>query len=280
MTLSKETLALIKAALAEDLGRRGDVTTELFVDPRARLSGRVVAKEAGVVCGVRVAAEVFKRVDRGCKVAILLGDGRRCRPGDTVMRVSGGRALLTAERTALNFLQRMSGVATLTARYADALKRAGSRTKVYDTRKTLPAWRELDKYAVKCGGGVNHRIGLYDAVLVKDNHWAGGRDVVEGVRAARRKHPGILVELEAADLAQVERALTAAPDVVLLDNMTRPQLRRAIALIRRRAPRTHIEISGGVSLESLPALGRLGADRVSVGRITHSAPALDLSLEL
>lgn len=278
MTLSKETLALIQAALEEDLGQRGDVTTELFVDPRARLSGRVVAKEAGVVCGVRVAAEVFKRVDRGCKVAILLGDGRRCKPGDTVMRVSGGRALLTAERTALNFLQRMSGVATLTSRYADKLK--GSRAKVYDTRKTLPGWRELDKYAVKCGGGVNHRIGLYDAVLVKDNHWAGGRDVVDGVRAARRKYPGILVELEAADQAQVERALTARPDVILLDNMTRPQLRRAIALIRRRAPKTHIEISGGVSLETLAALGRLGADRISVGRITHSVPALDLSLEL
>jgi nicotinate-nucleotide pyrophosphorylase (carboxylating) len=278
MKLSRETLALVGAALKEDLGDRGDVTTQLFVDPKARLSGRVVAKQAGVVCGTWIAAEVFKRVDRGCKVAILLGDGRRCAPGDTVMRVSGSRALLTAERTALNFLQRLSGVATLTSVYAAKLK--GSRTKVYDTRKTLPAWRELDKYAVRCGGGVNHRIGLYDAVLVKDNHWAGGRDIVAGVKDARRRYPGILVELEAADMAQVERALTAEPDVILLDNMTRPRLRRAIALIRRRAPRTHVEISGGVSLETIGAFGKLGADRISVGRITHSAPALDLSLEL
>jgi nicotinate-nucleotide pyrophosphorylase (carboxylating) len=276
--LSPETQALIRAALREDLGARGDVTTELFVAPDARLTGRIVAKEAGVLCGVEIAAAVFKRVDRRCKVAIHLGDGRRARPGDTVLRVSGSRAILTAERTALNFLQRLSGVATLTARYADLVK--GTRARVFDTRKTLPAWRELDKYAVRCGGGRNHRQGLYDAVLLKDNHWAGGRDVPGGVRAARRRYPGILVELEAADLSQVERALDSGADVVLLDNMSRPMLRRAIALIRRRSPRTQIEVSGGVSLSTIRGLARLGPDRISVGRITHSAPALDLSLEV
>jgi nicotinate-nucleotide pyrophosphorylase (carboxylating) len=194
------------------------------------------------------------------------------------MRVSGSRALLTAERTALNFLQHLSGVATLTSLYAEKLK--GTRAKVFDTRKTLPAYRELDKYAVRCGGGANHRLGLYDAVLLKDNHWAGGRDVPAGVRAARKKYPGILVELEAADLSQVARALAAGADVILLDNMTRPLLRRAIALIRKASPSTQIEISGGVSLETIRALGKLGADRISVGRLTHSAPALDLSLEI
>jgi nicotinate-nucleotide pyrophosphorylase (carboxylating) len=276
--LSETTQAMIRAALKEDLGARGDVTTELFVDAGARLTGRIMAKEQGVLCGVEIAAAVFRRVDPRCKVAVHLGDGRRVKPGDTVLRVSGSRALLTAERTALNFLQRLSGVATLTARYADKLK--GTRAKVFDTRKTLPGWRELDKYAVRCGGGRNHRIGLYDAVLLKDNHWAGGRDVPGGVRLARKKYPGIVVELEAADLAQVERAVDAGADIILLDNMTRPLLRRSIALIRRRAPATQIEISGGVSLDTIRGLGKLGADRISVGRITHSAPALDLSLEI
>ena len=211
-------------------------------------------------------------------MAILLGDGRAVKPGDTVMRVAGTRALLSAERTALNFLQRLSGVATLTAQYSARLK--GTRARIYDTRKTLPGYRELDKYAVRCGGGTNHRMGLYDAALLKDNHWAGGRDVESGVRAARRKYPGLVIEIEAADLSQVERAVAAEADVILLDNMARPLLRRAIALIRKKAPKTEIEISGGVSLATVRALGRLGPDRISVGRLTHSAPALDLSLEI
>ncbi|MDE2040155.1 MAG: carboxylating nicotinate-nucleotide diphosphorylase [Elusimicrobia bacterium] len=270
--------ALIRLALAEDLGARGDVTTEVFVAPDAKLSGRVLAKQAGIVCGVELAAEVFRRVDRSCRAAILRGDGRRVLPGDTVLRLSGGRALLSAERIALNFLQRLSGVATLTAAYCARVK--GTRARVYDTRKTLPGWRELDKYAVRCGGGANHRMGLYDAVLLKDNHWAGGRDVARGVRSARRSYPGVVVELEAANLEQARGAIAAGADVILLDNMPRPLLRRAIALIRKRAPKIEIEVSGGVSLSSIRALALLGPDRISVGRLTHSAPALDLSFEL
>jgi len=276
--LSPATLALVRAALREDLGTRGDVTTEFFVPKGARLSGRIVAKQAGVVCGVDIARRVFTLVDRGARVKLLKKDGARVRPGDGVLAVSGGPGLLTAERTALNFLQRMSGVATLTSSYAAKLK--GTRTKVLDTRKTVPGWRELDKYAVRCGGGFNYRLGLYDAVLTKDNHWASGIEMEAAVRAARRKYPGIAVELEAADMEQVERALAAKADVILLDNMTPSQLRRAIARVRRAAKRTEIEISGGVTLENIGRLGRLGADWISVGRLTHSAPALDLSLEI
>jgi nicotinate-nucleotide pyrophosphorylase (carboxylating) len=172
----------------------------------------------------------------------------------------------------------MSGVATLTALYSARL--SGTRARVFDTRKTLPGWRALDKHAVRCGGGRNHRFGLYDAVLLKDNHWAGGRDVAAGVRQARRRYPGILVELEAADMEQVRRAAEAGADIVLLDNMTPARLREAIAWLRRRAPRVEIEVSGRVSLKTIRSIGKLGPDRISVGRVTHSAPALDLSLEI
>ena len=272
------TRDLIAAALKEDLGPRGDVTTEFFLPAKTRLTGRVVAKEKGVLCGTKIARDVFLSAARGCKVKILIPDGRRVRPGQTVMTVSGGRSLLTAERTALNFLQHLSGVATLTAAYADQVR--GTRARILDTRKTLPGWRALDKYAVLCGGGKNHRMGLYDAVLLKDNHWSGGADIFAAVKMVRRRYPGMTVELEAADLAQVKRALAVRADIILLDNMGRPLLRRAVALIRKESPKTLIEISGGVSLATVRALALLGPDRISVGRITHSAPALDLSLEI
>lgn len=270
------TEQLIQAALAEDLGKRGDVTSEFFVPPSIKLSGTIVAKEDGVVCGTKIAADTFKRL--GCRCTILVKDGSRVAPGRAVMKVSGGRALLTAERTALNFLQRLSGVASLTRVYVDKVK--GTRAKIIDTRKTLPGWRALDKYAVKCGGGQNHRMGLYDAVLVKDNHWASGVDVVAQVKAARKKYPGIVIELEAADLAQVGRALFAKPDIILLDNMSPALLKKSIASIRKALPKCEIEISGGVTLKTVRALAKLGPDSISIGRLTHSAPALDLSLEV
>lgn len=269
---------LIKLALAEDLGRAGDLTTQFFVPPSAKVSGRVVAKQAGVVCGLPIAAAVFSAVSRKIKAKAVVAEGAAVKPGQAVMTVSGGREVLTAERTALNFLQRMSGVATLTAKYAAAVR--GTAARVYDTRKTLPGWRALDKYAVACGGGVNHRVGLYDAVLLKDNHWAlGDGNLSERVAALRRRHR-VPVELEAADLTQVERAVAAGADVVLLDNMQIAQLERAISLIRSAPHKTQIEISGGVSLETIALLARLGPDRISIGRLTHSAPALDLSLEI
>ncbi|MBI3550970.1 MAG: carboxylating nicotinate-nucleotide diphosphorylase [Elusimicrobia bacterium] len=271
-----KTSSLIKEALAEDLGQRGDVTTKFFVPAHARLSGTIVAKQPGVICGTKIAARVFNLL--GCRAKILVKDGSRVARGRKVMTVSGGRALLTAERTALNFLQHLSGVSSLTRLYADKVR--GTRAKIYDTRKTLPGWRALDKYAVRCGGGKNHRMGLYDAVLVKDNHWASGVDVVSQVKAVRRKHPGTIVELEAADMRQVGRALFAKPDIILLDNMSPSFSRKAISSIRKALPKCEIEISGGVDLTTVRSLAGLGPDRISIGRLTHSAPALDLSLEV
>lgn len=268
---------LLRLALAEDLGRAGDLTTKHFVSPKTRLSGRIVAKQDGVVCGLPLAAAVFKAVSPKIKARALVPEGAAVKKGAAVMSVEGGREILTAERTALNFLQRMSGVATLTARYAAAV--AGTRTRIFDTRKTLPGWRLLDKYAVLCGGGANHRLGLHDMVLLKDNHWALGGDLPAGVRAVKKRHK-VPVEIEADELAQVERALAAGADIVLLDNMGVERAREAIALIRRKAPQVEIELSGGVSFETLPELAKLGADRISVGKLTHSAPALDLSLEI
>ncbi|MFA6317700.1 MAG: nicotinate-nucleotide diphosphorylase [Elusimicrobiota bacterium] len=295
--LFPEVRDLVRRALAEDLGKKGDVTTLLFVPKGARVSGRIIIKAPGVLCGTAAAAEAFRQADRSVRVRVLKRDGLRVRPGQAVMSVSGGRGILTAERTALNILQHLSGVATATAEYAARVK--GTRARIFDTRKTLPGLRRLDKYAVLCGGGRNHRMGLHDAILLKDNHWACGKvsrpsagpcgDIASGAcgsgllaaaAKARRRYPRMVLEIEAADLAQVRLALAARPDIILLDNMGRPMLKKAIRLIRTTRPSTQVEISGGVSLATVAGLAKLGPDRISVGRITHSAPALDMSLEL
>ena len=270
-------LPLLRAALREDLGSGGDVTTRYFISARERFKARVVSRESGVVCGLDVAAAVFRACDRGARVRALVRDGARVRPGQAVLQVSGGRGLLTAERTALNFLQRLSGVATLTRRYVDLVR--GTRARILDTRKTLPGWRALDKYAVVCGGGLNHRMGLYDAAMVKDNHYLGKR-LAEGARALRGARPGVPLIVECDTPAQATRALALKPDVLLLDNMAPALLKSEIARLRRLAPRIKLEISGGVSLKTVRALARLGPDRISIGRLTHSAPALDLGLDL
>lgn len=268
---------LLRAALAEDLGRAGDLTTRYFVPASARLKGLVVAREAGVVCGLDIAAAAFNACAPGARVRLLAKDGERVKPGRAVLAVSGGRGLLTAERTALNFLQRLSGVASLTRRYVDRVK--GTRAKILDTRKTLPGWRALDKYAVACGGGVNHRMGLYDAVMVKDNHYFG-RSLTAGVAKLRRERPGVALIIEADTLRQAEAAAALRPDVILLDNMAPERLRAAVRRLRALAPRVKLEISGGVSLDTVRALAACGVDRVSIGRLTHSASALDLGLDL
>ncbi|MFA6003818.1 MAG: carboxylating nicotinate-nucleotide diphosphorylase [Elusimicrobiota bacterium] len=273
-----DTKTLIREALREDIGPRGDVTTELFVPRTARFSGRIRARSAGVICGTELARRVFQACAPRCRVRIAVKDGGRVRPGQTVMTISGGRGLLTAERTALNFLQRLSGIATLTAAFVAQVR--GTRARILDTRKTLPGWRALDKYAVRCGGGCNHRLGLYDAVMVKDNHWLRPAGFAQAVKELRRRHPRMLLIIEADHLAHVRRSLVLGADVILLDNMPQPMLRRAISMIRGVSKRTQIEVSGGVSLSSVRALARLGPDRISVGRITHSAPALDLGLDL
>lgn len=267
---------LLRAALREDLGRGGDVTTRFLVPPGVHLRGRIVSREAGVICGLDIAAAAFKLCDPRAKIRVLVRDGATVRPGQAVLSASGGGGLLTAERTALNFLQRMSGVASLTRRFVD--RAAGTRAKILDTRKTLPGWRLLDKYAVACGGGQNHRMGLYDAAMIKDNHYVG--DLKRGVAKLRRARPGIPLIVECDTSAQATRALALRPDVLLLDNMRGPLLRREIARIRALDPRVKIEVSGGVGLSEVRALAQLGPDRISIGRLTHSAPALDLGFDL
>lgn len=271
---------LVRAALAEDLGRAGDLSTTFFLPKDRQYRAYVKAKADGVLCGMVPATEALRQACPRARIKWLVKDGARLRPGQIVARLTGPRGILTAERTMLNFLQRLSGVATLSRRYADAVR--GTRAKVYDTRKTLPGWRALDKYAVRCGGAENHRMGLYDMVMLKDNHLAGAspEELSRRIAAFRRRHPRVPIQVEANSLDQLRQALALKPELILLDNMGAPLLRRAIALARRLSPRVKLEVSGGVDLNTIRALAKLGPDRISVGRITHSAPALDLSLKI
>ncbi len=270
---------LIALALAEDIGP-GDVTVEFFTDPRRHSQARIFAKETCVLAGAAVAEEVFRRVDAGLDIIVEARDGDRLAPGATVLRVAGtAGSILTAERTALNFLQRVCGVATVTRRYVDAV--AGTGCRILDTRKTTPGFRLLEKAAVAAGGGTNHRLGLYDMVMVKDNHLAGGLTpvaLVQRIAALRAERPGVRVEVEADTLEQA-RAFFAIDGiaVVLLDNMSLDQLREAVRL---RPPGVLLEASGGITLDSVRAVAECGVDFISVGALTHSAPAVDLSLEI
>jgi nicotinate-nucleotide pyrophosphorylase (carboxylating) len=264
----------VRRALAEDLGW-GDVTTEATVDPAQPARGVIVAKGECVIAGLDVAAEAFRQLDPGAVFTRQCCDGDRRSPGAVVADVRGAAAaMLTAERTALNFLQRLSGIATLTRRCVDA---AAGRITILDTRKTTPTLRALEKYAVRAGGGTNHRAGLDDAILIKDNHirLAGGvAQAIQRMKAARREMP---IEIEAQSLEQVEAALAAGVDIILLDNLPIDQVRAAVARIARRA---QVELSGGVTIDRIPDLAQTGADYVSIGALTHSAPAVDLSFEL
>lgn len=269
----------IATALAEDIGP-GDLTCEFFVAPGQAGNARIVAKENGVAAGVEVSAEVFRRVDPSLRVEVLLPSGSRVSPGDVVLTVSGEvRSILTAERVALNFLQRLSGVATLTRRFVDIV--ASTRAQILDTRKTTPGLRALEKAAVVAGGGVNHRFGLYDMVMVKDNHLAA-QDNLDSLRSAITRlhslHPEIRVELEADTIEQVRGFLTLeGVDVILLDNMTPDAMRKAVVL---GAGHVKFEASGGVNLETVKSIASTGVDFISIGALTHSAPAVDFSLDL
>jgi len=265
---------LVARALAEDLGR-GDVTTAATVPGAVVARGIVLAKSPCVVAGLAVAAEVFAQRDPDARFAARREDGDRCEPGEVVAEVVGRAArLLEAERTALNFLQRLSGIATLARRYVDA---AAGRLVVLDTRKTTPTLRALEKYAVRAGGATNHRMGLDAAVLVKENHARLAGGIGAAVERLRAAGTGLPIEVEAQSLAEVDLALAAGADTVLLDNLTLDEVREAVIRCRGRA---RTEISGGVTLERIPALAATGADSVSVGALTHSAPAADLSFEL
>ena len=262
------------AALAEDLGD-GDVTTEATVDADATGSADLVVREPGVVCGLSVAEAVFRAVDSELRFERLVEEGASVAAGTAVARVAGPeRAILTGERTALNFLARLSGIATLTRRYVDAVEGTGAA--ILDTRKTTPGLRALEKHAVATGGGRNHRFGLDDGVLVKDNHLRAAGSVASAVERLRAATP-LPIEVECDTLEQVSEALAAGAEAVLLDNMSPDQLRAAVALARGRA---RLEASGGVTLENVRAVAETGVDEISVGALTHSARSLDVSLEL
>lgn len=270
---------LVDLALEEDVGR-GDVTTQAIVEPEARATAQLVAREPLVLAGLGLATAVFRRVDANVRVMELGKDGERVAGGTVVASYAGAAAsLLAAERTALNFVQRLSGTATLARAFVDAA--AGSGLRIADTRKTTPGFRLLEKYAVRVGGASNHRFDLGSGVLIKDNHVA----VAGGVRAAiarvRGRVPhGLKLEVEVDSLAELDEALAAGADIILLDNFTLDDIATAVARAKSRSPRPLLEVSGGVTLERIPALARTGVDIVSAGALTHSARAVDLALDV
>lgn len=285
---------LVDLAWEEDLRGLPDCTTVALVPEAATGAAVITARQAGIAAGLPILDLVRRRFDPRIEIEWLCADGARLQPGSRVARISGpARGLLTAERTMLNFLGRLSGIATLTDKFVTAAN--GTRAGIYDTRKTTPGWRLLEKYAVRCGGGRNHRVGLYDAVLIKDNHLAFGTEVAgegrfipaEAVaiargylasqpRASNRKP---IIEIEVENLEQLRAVLTARPEIVLLDNMRPDLLRAAVAIRNKLAPETELEASGGVNLETVRAIAETGVDRISSGALTHSAVVLDLGLD-
>ena len=272
----KETTALVTAALEEDDAKH-DITTAATVVSDRRARCRLVARQTGVISGLALAREAFEQLDKAVTIRTEHEDGTRIHPQTPVMFLSGhARGLLSAERVALNFVQRLSGVATLTARYVEAI--AGTGAHILDTRKTTPAWRRLEKYAVRCGGGLNHRLYLSSGVLIKDNHLAAADgDIALAVKRARAVAPkGIKIEVECDRLDQVRTAIDADVDIIMLDNMGLADLRQAVRLVDGRAV---TEASGGVKLDTVRAIAETGVNWISVGALTHSAPALDLALD-
>jgi nicotinate-nucleotide pyrophosphorylase (carboxylating) len=273
---------LIELALAEDLAAQGDLTCQALIEPALRATVCVVARTDGIIAGSPIGRMVVGQLDKGVQWQSERQDGDRVAKNDIVARVSGPlRSLLIGERTMLNFMTHLSGIATITRRFVDAV--AGTGVRVLDTRKTLPGWRVLEKYAVRCGAGTNHRMGLYDGVLIKDNHlaaWTESASIAEAVRAAREKTAeGTSIEVEVDTIEQLKDALQGAPDIVLLDNMRVELLKEAVEIRNRLAPGIYLEASGGVTLDSIPQIARTGVERISVGALTHSAPALDLAFD-
>lgn len=285
-TEREEAKQLIKLALAEDLGDCGDLTSLSMIPDDSKAAVNIVARKPGYVAGVAVAEIVFQIYDKTVQFETKIPDGGELKPGDVVATVSGStQSLLSGERTALNFLTHLSGIATLTSQFVKLVEHTDA--KVLDTRKTLPAYRYLQKFAVRCGGGTNHRIGLFDGILIKDNHlaaWAESSDkVAEAVIASRefatKNGHEVPIEIEVDTLAQYKDALQGAPDIVLLDNMSLDQLREAVSIRNESAPKVQLEASGGVNLTTIKDIAETGVDRISVGALTHSAIALDLAFD-
>jgi nicotinate-nucleotide pyrophosphorylase (carboxylating) len=267
----------VEAALAEDIGR-GDVTAAL-VPAAQRVRGRVITREAGVLCGRAWVEETFRRLDPAVRLSWDAADGDSLAPGQAVFGIAGpARPVLTGERTALNFLQLLSGTATAARAYVDAI--AGTRCRILDTRKTLPGLRTAQKYAVRCGGADNHRLGLFDQILIKENHIAAAGSITAAIGAARERGPTVRVEVEVETPQELEEALAAAPDIIMLDEFGLSDLRAAVALRDARGAPVKLEASGGVSLATVRAIAETGVDYISVGAITKHVRALDLSLRL
>ncbi len=272
----KAAETLIELALKEDVGS-GDITTDNIIPAETRRKAKMVAKADGVVAGLPIAEMVFRSLDSDLSWKVLTPEGSKVAKGDVMVEFEGTyRALLTGERTALNFLQRLSGIATMSAKYAEAVK--DFKTVILDTRKTLPGFRMLDKYAVKTGGASNHRIGLYDMAMIKDNHIEVAGGITQAVNAVRRKiNAGIQIEVETTTLEQVQEAIDAGADIIMLDNMNNETMRKGVELIAGRAK---VEASGNMTLERLREVAATGVDFISIGALTHSVNALDISQRL
>ena len=277
--LSSENIRLhVTNALAEDI-RSGDVTTNALISNSQQSEACITARENIVLCGISLAQEVFRQLDSQCEIHLTSKDGHQVDEGGNIMSINAAtRALLTGERTALNFLQKLSGIATVAALYANEVKDFG--TLILDTRKTTPGWRQMEKYAVQCGGARNHRQGLDDLIMIKDNHLAsmdGPNRIAKAIDMARASSPELKVEVEVDTVIQAKQAADAGAEIILLDNMTPSELREAVSVVDSRS---QTEASGGIKLENVREVADTGVNYISVGAITHSAPAVDISLEI
>lgn len=272
---------VISLALEEDHAD-DDVTSKNIVKKSVKAAAVLVAKENGVLCGLDIFKKVFLKLDKNFKFKVFKKDSQKVKKGDIILTMQGFACpLLSGERTALNFIQKLSGIATMTNVFVNVVK--GSKTKIYDTRKTIPGFRDISKYAVRCGGAQNHRMNLSDMVLIKDNHLALVDDLSQKVREIRKKHKNLLIQVECENQQNVQNAIDARVDFIMLDNMDSKMLKKMISLIRTQSTKTYkpaIEISGGVDFKTIKEYAKLGIERISIGMLTHSAPSLDMSLEV
>jgi len=272
---------IISLALEED-SVLNDITSKNIISKDIRATAVLMAKCPGIVCGIDVFKRVFIKLNKDFVFSVIKNDGQKVKKGDIILKMEGpAYQLLCGERTALNFIQKLSGIATMTSRFVDIVK--NTNTKIYDTRKTIPGFRYISKYAVRCGGGTNHRMSLSDMVLIKDNHLKLIDNLTEKIKTIRKKHKGILIQVECETKKHVHDALAAKADLIMLDNMKKTQLKKMVSFIRNNSTkeyRPEIEISGGVNLKTIKDYAKLGIDRISIGMLTHSAPSLDISLKI
>jgi len=276
----KKIETIIKNALKEDMSKEGDITTEIFIDKKLKFTAQMIAKEDFILCGVEIAAMAFKILNRKNTIKIFKKDGTKIKKGEAIMEIYGDRSILIAERTALNLIQRLSGIATYTNKLNKILD---SRIKILDTRKTTPGLRIIEKYAVKTGKGYNHRFGLYDAFLIKDNHIACLKDLSElkkKINLCRNIYPRKNIEIEAQSLKQVKDFSKLDIDIIMLDNMKIKEIKKAIEIIKRTNPKIKIEVSGGINEKNLKRYSNLKIDYISIGALTHSVKSADISLEI